>query len=81
MLSLIIVTVFLSRWKKIEIENELGIAALRGFCQLMILSLILTTIFDLDNLLLNLTVLAIMVTAGGATSAKRAKGIPNMWLR
>ncbi len=79
MLVLLIITVILSRWKKLAIEHELGIAAIRGFCQLMLLSLILTTIFELDNLLLVLLVLTIMLTAGGATSAKRAKGIPNMF--
>ncbi len=78
-LSLLVIVFILSRWKKINIEHELGIAAVRGFCQLMILSLILVTIFELDNLFLVLLVLAVMVTAAGATSANRAKGIPKMF--
>jgi putative ABC transport system permease protein len=76
---LLVVVVILSWWKKLDIEHELGIAAVRGFCQLMILSLILTTIFELENLLLVLLVLGIMLIAGGVTSAKRAKGVPNMF--
>ena len=79
LMVLLIVVFALSRWKNIDIERELGIAAIRGFCQLMILSLILTAIFDLENLLLVLIVLAVMLTAAGLTSAKRATGIPNMF--
>ncbi|MCK5562113.1 MAG: ABC transporter permease, partial [Thermoplasmata archaeon] len=79
MLILLIVVIVLSRWKKLDIEQELGIAAIRGFCQLMILALILTTIFELRNLFLVLLVLAVMLTAGGFTAARRAKGIPNMF--
>lgn len=79
MLILLIVVIVLSRWKKLDIEQELGIAAIRGFCQLMILALILTTIFELRNLFLILLVLAVMLTAGGFTAARRAKGIPDMF--
>jgi len=76
LLVLLLLVLALSRWKNINIEQELAIATVRGFCQLMILALIITTIFELEDLLLVLLVLAIMVIAGGYTSAKRAKGIP-----
>lgn len=78
-LVLLIIVFLLSRWKKLDIETELGIAALRGFCQLMLLALIITVIFDLENLFLVFIVLAIMATAGGFTSARRAKGIPKLF--
>lgn len=79
MLILIVIVFILSRWKKIDIEHELAIAAIRGFCQLMILAVFITAIFELDNLLLVLIVLAVMLVAGGFTAARRAKGIPNMF--
>ena len=41
MLVLLIVVVILSRLKKLDIEQELAVAAIRGFCQLMILALII----------------------------------------
>jgi putative ABC transport system permease protein len=78
-LILLIIVFALSRWKKLDIERDLGIAALRGFCQLMLLSIIIMAIFDLNDLFLVLLVLAIMATAGGYTSARRAKGIPKMF--
>ena len=78
-LILLVIVFMLSRWKNIDIEHELGIAAIRGFVQLMILALIITTIFELDNLFLVLLVLAVMLTAAGFTSANRAKSIPNLF--
>jgi putative ABC transport system permease protein len=78
-LILLIIVFALSRWKKLDIERDLGIAAIRGFCQLMLLSIIITAIFDLNDLFLVLLVLVIMATAGGYTSARRAKGIPKMF--
>ena len=78
-LILLVFVFILSRWKNLDIEKDLGLAALRGFCQLMVLSLVITIIFDLDNLLLVFIVLIIMTVAGGYTAARRATGIPKMF--
>jgi putative ABC transport system permease protein len=78
-LVLLVIVFALSRWKNLDVERDLAIAAIRGFVQLMLLSLFITWIFDLDNLFLVLIVLAFMVTAGGYTAAKRAKSIPKLF--
>jgi len=74
---LLVIVLILSMYKRINIEKELVLAFVRGFCQLMLLAFILSYLFESDDLLIVLVVLLIMVLFGGYTSAKRAKGIPD----
>ena len=45
--SMLLVVIFALSWyKKLSLEKEIGIAFIRGFCQLMVLSLVLSFLFE-----------------------------------
>ncbi|UCH88179.1 MAG: iron export ABC transporter permease subunit FetB [Thermoplasmata archaeon] len=71
-LILLAVIILLSRYRKLDIEEELIVATVRGFMQLMFLALILTFIFE-SHLVLVLVVYGVMILMAGYTSSKRAK--------
>jgi putative ABC transport system permease protein len=75
-LILLFLVFALSRYRRLKIEQELAVAAVRGFIQLMILALILTFIFE-SNIVLVFLVFAVMIVMAGYTSSKRADKLPD----
>jgi putative ABC transport system permease protein len=72
---LVAIIIILSRYRRLDVEQDLMIAAVRGFIQIMILALILSFLFS-AHLILIFIVYAVMLFMAGYTSSKRAKGLP-----
>ena len=78
-LSLLVVVFLISRLRSLGLERDLAIASVRGFVQIMAIGLIIFAVFQLEDLLLGISVLAFiasMVTFATYTSGRRAKDLP-----
>lgn len=67
--------VFLARRRGIHLEKELGIALVRGLVQIIAIGSVLLLLLRAPNWT-SIFLLAAMIVAAGATSARRAKGMP-----
>jgi UDP-glucose/iron transport system permease protein len=73
----VLIAVLISRWQKADLEQDLLIATLRSFIQLILIGYALDFIFDLDNPVWTLMILAIMIVIAARTTAARARQTPN----
>jgi putative ABC transport system permease protein len=69
-----------SFWRDAELEQDIGIAVLRSFLQLTAIGYLIQLIFDEDNLIFVLALLAVMVGFGALTARSRAKRVPGALL-
>jgi putative ABC transport system permease protein len=67
--------VFLARRRGIHLEKELGIALVRGLVQIIAIGSVLLLLLRAPNWT-SVFLLVAMIVAAGATSARRAKGMP-----
>ena len=78
-LGLIVVVLLVSLAEKLQLEAELGLAALRGFLQLTLVGFALVWVFTFENLWIIAGVLAAMTLAAGLIAKKRGEGIPRVF--
>jgi len=71
--------VLLARWRKVHLESEAAIALLRGLVQIVAVGSVLVVLLRGPRWTA-VFLLAAMILAAGAISAKRAKGIPGSYL-
>jgi putative ABC transport system permease protein len=76
-LVLVAVAVAVSVWQHADLEREIGIAVIRSFIQLTAIGYVIKLIFDQDQLIFVVVLLAAMVTFGAFTANSRAKKVPN----
>src|SRR6187401_3436534 len=76
-LVLVAIAVAVSRWRRADLEQDLGVAVLRSFVQLTAVGYVIQAIFDSDSLLLVVVLLAGMVAFGTVTARGRAKDVPH----
>src|SRR5260370_28992253 len=69
------VVVLLARWRKIHVESEAATAMVRGLVQIIAVGSVLVLMLRAPRWTAAF-LLAAMIVAAGATSAKRAKGVP-----
>ena len=74
-LSLVAVAVAISRYQKLDLEKDIGIAVVRSFIQLTAIGFVISLIFSLKNLTYVMLLLAGMVLFASWTSSRRGKGI------
>lgn len=75
-LLLVLAAAGIGWWEHLDLEQDLGIASVRAFVQLLAVGYALEFIFKTTNPLFILAVVAVMVTTAGFTSAGRARGVP-----
>lgn len=80
-LILIIVSMVLSFWQRLDLERELLVAALRAFIQLVAIGYILTLVFNLERWYYTLLILLVMTVVAGYNAAVRGKGVPFIFWR
>src|SRR5215217_1798055 len=68
-LTLVAVAVAISRYQKLDLEKDIGIAVVRSFIQLTAIGFVISLIFSLKNLTY------VMVLFASWTSSRRGKGI------
>lgn len=75
-LALVAIAVAVSRWRRVELERDIGIAVVRSFVQLTAIGYVIQLIFDEDNLLFVFVLIAVMVGFGAFTARARARSVP-----
>lgn len=75
-LGLVAVAVVLSLLGRLDLEEDIGIAAVRSFVQLAAIGYVIDYIFGLESLGAVVLLLAGMTAFAALTSARRAEGVP-----
>jgi putative ABC transport system permease protein len=75
-LSLVAVAIGVSVWERTGLERDIAVATARSFVQLTAIGYVIKAIFDSDNLLFVVVLLAAMVLFGALTARARAKRVP-----
>lgn len=75
-LALVAIAAAVSLWRRAGLEQDIGLAVLRSFLQLVAVGYVIQAIFDSDSLWLVALLLVVMVAFGSATAHGRAKGVP-----
>jgi putative ABC transport system permease protein len=76
-LVLVAVAAGVSFWRRAELEEDIAIAVVRSFIQLIAIGYVITFIFDQDSLWLVAALIAVMVLFGAFTAQRRARRVPN----
>ncbi len=77
---LLVIILFISKYKALNIGNRIITAGIRGFLQLLTLSLFLTYIFSITSIVYQFLVLAFMIVFGALTISKRIDVDNIFWL-
>lgn len=76
----VLVAVGVSRWQQADLESDLAMATVRSFIQLIAIGFALEVIFEQDNPLWTLFLLAVMMTLAARVTSQRAqKKTPQAW--
>jgi putative ABC transport system permease protein len=75
-LALVAIAAAVSRWRRADLETDIGVAVLRSFLQLTAVGYVIQAIFDSDSLWLVGLLLAGMVAFGTFTARRRARAVP-----
>jgi putative ABC transport system permease protein len=75
-LVLVGVAALVSIWQGAELERDIAVATVRSFIQLTAIGYVITVIFDQNNLVFVIALLAAMVLFGAITARGRAKRVP-----
>jgi putative ABC transport system permease protein len=76
-LVLVAIAAAVSYWQKAGLEGDIAVAVARSFIQLSAIGYVIKLIFDQDQLIFVVVLLAAMVTFGAFTANSRAKKVPN----
>jgi putative ABC transport system permease protein len=76
-LALVGVAALVSLWQHADLERDIAVATFRSFVQLTAIGYVIKFIFDQDNLVFVLALIAAMVVFGAFTAQSRARRVPN----
>lgn len=76
-LALVAIAAAISRWRRAELEQDIGIAVVRSFLQLTAVGFVIEAIFESDSIAFVVLLLSVMVVVGAFTARGRAKGVPH----
>jgi putative ABC transport system permease protein len=74
--ALVVIAAAVSFWRKADLEQDIGIAAIRCAIQLTAIGYVIKLIFEQDNFAFVLALLIVMVVFGAFTARSRAKRVP-----
>lgn len=75
-LVLVALAIAVSLWQRADLEKDIAVATVRSFIQLIAIGYVIKFIFDRDDEVFVLGLLAVMIAFGTYTSSRRAKGVP-----
>lgn len=76
-LVLVGIAAAVSFWRKADLEQDIAIAVVRSFIQLSAIGYVITFIFDQDQVVFVVALIAVMVVFGALTARGRAKRVPH----
>ena len=79
-LVLVALAIGISIWERVDLERDIAIAVARSFVQLSAVGLVINFIFDQDQLVFVVVLLATMVFFGALTARHRARGVPGAFV-
>jgi putative ABC transport system permease protein len=75
-LALVAIAVVVSIWQRADLEKDIAVSVARSFVQLTAIGYVIKVIFDQDNLLFVIALIAVMVVFGALTARHRARRVP-----
>jgi putative ABC transport system permease protein len=75
-LALVAIAIAVSFWRRAGLEGDIGIAVARSFIQLTAIGFVITFIFDQDEIVFVVALIAVMVGFGALTARHRARRVP-----
>ena len=75
-LALVAIAVVVSIWQRADLERDIAVSVARSFVQLTAIGYVIKVIFDQDNLLFVIALIAVMVVFGALTARHRARRVP-----
>jgi putative ABC transport system permease protein len=75
-LALAAVALGVSAWQRLQVEGDIGVAAVRAFVQLTAIGYVIKLIFDSQRLAFVFVLIAVMVVFGAFTARARARRVP-----
>lgn len=79
-LALVIFAMLISKWQQVDLEQDMLIAVLRAFVQLVAIGYALEMLFESNSIPLTVVVISTMITIAGYTAGKRGHQIPHSQL-
>src|SRR5436190_17377215 len=76
-LALVAVAIAVSFWRRAELEGDIAVAVARSFVQLTAIGYVIKLIFDQDETIFVVLLLAVMVLFGAFTARRRARKVPD----
>ena len=76
-LVLVALAIAVSFWRKADLEADIGIAVVRSAIQLTAIGYVIKFIFDQDELIFVVALIAVMVLFGALTARRRARRVPH----
>ncbi|HEY2491890.1 MAG TPA: iron export ABC transporter permease subunit FetB [Paenibacillus sp.] len=77
-LLFIMLTMFISVWKKLDLEKDIAIGTIRSAVQLLLVGYVLQFIFQSDQMIYLILIIIFMICIASWNAGKRGKGIPGM---
>jgi putative ABC transport system permease protein len=78
--ALVAVAVAVSLWERAELEQDIAIAVARSFVQLTAIGYVIKLIFEQDQILFVVVLIAVMVVFGALTARHRAREVPGAFV-
>jgi putative ABC transport system permease protein len=79
-LALVAIAIAVSFWRGAGLESDIGVAVVRSFIQLTAIGFVITFIFDQDEIVFVVALIAVMVGFGALTARHRASKVPDVLL-
>jgi putative ABC transport system permease protein len=79
-LGLVAVAVLVSLWRRMRLEGDIAVAVVRSFVQLTAIGFVIQLVFEGDNLLLVVALIAVMALFGAFTARRRAPTVPHAFI-
>lgn len=76
-LALVAVAIAISIWRRVDLERDIGVAVVRSFIQLTAIGYVIKLIFDQNQVVFAIALIAVMVGFGTLTARRRAKQVPD----
>jgi len=79
-LVLVGIAIAASRWRRAELEEDIGVAVARSFIQLPAIGYVIDLIFEEDSIALVVGLIVVMVLFGTLTARRRAERVPGAFV-
>ena len=77
---MVAVAVAVSLWERAELEQDIAVAVARSFVQLTAIGYVIKLIFEQDQILFVVALIAVMVVFGALTARHRAREVPRAFV-